>query len=240
VRKSENCFAPSPVLVSVVIPVLNEAATIQAALNHLQAAQAGQTIEVIVVDGGSQDETTALAAEMGAKVIISAAPGRANQMNTGAALASGEILLFLHVDTRLPDGFVTLVQQTLFQPGTIAGAFELKIDGTESGLRLVEWGVKWRSRLLQLPYGDQAIFLDATTFHKVGGFLPLPIMEDFEFIRRLQTKGKIAIAPAAIMTSARRWQKLGVLKTTLINQLIIAAYFLGLSPERLARWYKGL
>lgn len=231
---------PRSISVSIIIPVLNEAATIQAGLSNLQLRQTTETadtIEVIVVDGGSQDETVTLATALGAKVIISAS-GRANQMNAGAKLATGEILLFLHIDTCLPDEFVPLLQQTLAQPETIAGAFELRIAGEKPALRLVEWGVKWRSRLFQLPYGDQAIFLKATTFHQLGGFPELPIMEDFEFVRRLRAKGRIAIAPANVITSGRRWENLGVLKTTLINQLAIAAYFVGISPERIARWYR--
>ncbi|NJO42798.1 MAG: DUF2064 domain-containing protein [Cyanobacteria bacterium CRU_2_1] len=220
---------------SVIIPVLNEADTIQAILNSLQHYP---EIEIIVVDGGSQDQTVALAEASGVTV-ISSIPGRSRQMNIGAQLATSEILLFLHGDTHLPAEFISLIQQTLAQSGNIAGAFELQIEGTALGLRFVEWGVKWRSRLFQLPYGDQALFLKKSTFHQLKGFSDLPIMEDFEFVRRLQQLGKVAIASAPVITSGRRWQKLGVLKTTLLNQLVIIAYFLGVSPDRLARWYRG-
>ncbi|WP_416674782.1 TIGR04283 family arsenosugar biosynthesis glycosyltransferase [Egbenema bharatensis] len=229
---------PSPVL-SVIIPVLNEANTIQTVLRNLRLNAVGQSesIEVIVVDGGSQDDTIPLAQASGATV-ISGETGRANQMNAGAAIATGRVLLFLHADTYLPPGFVSLIQQTLNQPQVVAGAFELRIDGSEPGLRWVERGVNWRSKHCQLPYGDQAIFLTANTFHQLGEFPILPIMEDFIFIRRLQKLGKIAIVPAPVTTSARRWQKLGILQTTLINQLAIVAYFSGISPERIARWYR--
>lgn len=232
----------TPPTISVVIPVLNEANTIAAVIQTLQHSQDLENptpnLEVIVVDGGSQDDTVALANGLGATV-LSIAPGRAQQLNAGAQAATGEILVFLHADTRLPDGWISYVQQTLEKPGVVAGAFELKIDGDPLGLRLVEWGVKWRSRLLQLPYGDQAIFLKADVFHQLGGFPTLAIMEDFVFVRRLRQLGRVDIAPTPVITSARRWQKLGVLKTTLINQIIVIAYYLGVSPERLARWYRG-
>ena len=221
---------------SVIIPVLNEAEAIEALLPTV--LQDG--IEVIVVDGGSQDGTVARAAgakARGAKVITSQA-GRAKQMNAGAAIATADTLLFLHADTCLPANFASWVEQTLAQPGTIAGAFELSIEGSQPGLRWVEWGVKWRSRLLQMPYGDQALFLKADTFKALGGFAELPIMEDFELVQRLRSLGKVAIAPRAVFTSGRRWQKLGVLQTTLINQIVIAAYFLGVSPTAIGRWYR--
>ncbi len=232
----QSATAPpaNPPQISIIIPTLNEATVISPLLKSLQSAE----VERIVVDGGSHDQTVELAAAMGITVLKTTA-GRAIQMNAGAQVAQGEILLFLHADTRLPPEFASLVTQTLAQPGTVAGAFDLQIEGQAGGLRWVEWGVKWRSHGLQLPYGDQALFLKADTFRAVGGFAALPIMEDFELIRRLQPHGKIAIAPAAVITSGRRWQKVGVLQTTLINQLIIAAYFLGVPIERIARWYRG-
>lgn len=221
-------------LLSVIIPVLNEANLIQGILQSLQVA----LVEVIVVDGGSHDQTVQLAKAMGVKVIETVA-GRARQMNAGAKLATGEILLFLHGDTYLPQRFLPLVQRTLAQPGTVAGAFELSIAGQKLGLRWIEWTVKWRSRLLQLPYGDQALFLKAETFHQLGGFAEVPIMEDFEFVRHLQAHGKIAIAPASVVTSGRRWQKLGILRTTVLNQIAVLAYFLGVPLDRISKWYRS-
>lgn len=229
---------PCPEL-SIIIPVLNEANSIQTVLQTIQTAcDDSQKIEIIVVDGGSQDETVKLARQAGA-IVITTQPGRAHQMNAGAKLAAGKVLLFLHADTRLPHHFETYIQQILTQPEVIAGAFQLQIDGKERGLRWVEWGVLCRSRFLQLPYGDQALFLRADTFWQLQGFPELPIMEDFVLVRSLQTLGKIAIVSAPVTTSARRWQKLGVLKTTLINQLVIAAYFLGVPLQQIARWYRG-
>ena len=220
--------------ISVIIPVLNEASGIRL---NLASFEKTINVEVIVVDGGSQDETVAIAKSLGVQV-LSAAAGRDRQMNAGAKVATGDILLFLHADTRLPVGFDAMVRQALAQRGTIAGAFELKIDARMRSLRLVEKMVNWRSRFLHLPYGDQAIFLKASVFHEIGGFPHLPIMEDFEFILRLRRLGNITLVPASVLTSARRWQKLGVLKTTLINQMVIIGYFLGLSPSRLAKFYR--
>ncbi|MBD1834712.1 TIGR04283 family arsenosugar biosynthesis glycosyltransferase [Cyanobacteria bacterium FACHB-472] len=221
--------------ISVIIPVLNEASRIRLNLTSFEKAT---NVEVIVVDGGSQDETVAIAKSLGVQV-LSAAAGRDRQMNAGAKVATGDILLFLHADTRLPVGFDAMVRQALAERGTIAGAFELKIDARMRSLRLVEKMVNWRSRFLHLPYGDQAIFLKASVFHEIGGFPNLPIMEDFEFILRLRRLGNITLVPASVLTSARRWQKLGVLKTTLINQIVIIGYFLGFSPSRLAKFYRA-
>jgi len=224
--------------ISIVIPVLNEANSLPKILS-IRATD----IEIIIVDGGSQDETIEIAKSSGVKVLQSN-PGRAIQMNAGAAIASGEILLFLHADTRLPLGFDRMIRETLSNAlpsahvGVCAGAFQLKIDATLPGVRWVEWGVNLRSRYFQLPYGDQAIFLYSKTFHAIGGFPNLPIMEDFEFVRILQQKGKIAIVPHAVLTSGRRWQKLGVFRTTIVNQIVILAYLLGVSPHRIHQWYR--
>jgi rSAM/selenodomain-associated transferase 2 len=220
--------------ISIIIPVLNEANTISAVLAGLLDAR---SVEVIVVDGGSRDETVAIAQSLGVKVITAAA-SRASQMNAGAAVATGEILLFLHADTHLPTGFGRLVRQALQNAGTVAGAFELQIDAQLRGLRLVERIVNMRSRFLSMPYGDQAIFLKAAVFNEIGGFPHLPIMEDFELILRLRRLGCITIVPAPVLTSGRRWQKLGIVKTTLINQLIITGYFLGIPPVQLVRLYR--
>jgi len=222
--------------ISIIIPVLNEATIIKQTLGQLTQYS---EIEIIVVDGGSQDETVAIA-KTSAKVITAIGKGRAGQMNAGANLAQSEILLFLHADTQLPANFIDLVTKTLQQHQTIAGAFELAIDGSEMALRWVEMLVKLRSHLLSLPYGDQGIFISKSAFIEAGGFADLPIMEDFEFIRRIKRKGRIAIAPAKVTTSDRRWQKLGVWQTTLINQLMIAGYYLGISPTKLSQFYRKL
>jgi rSAM/selenodomain-associated transferase 2 len=224
--------------VSIVIPALNEANRIERAI---ASTRPSQNTEIVVVDGGSSDNTLSIAQNMGAKAIASPA-GRAHQMNLGAQAATGDILLFLHADTCLPPGFDALVREALAPDPqsapkpTIAGAFLLKIDADAMNLRWVEWGVKWRSRVLQMPYGDQALFLRADTFHQIGGFPALPIMEDFELVRRLKRMGKIAIVSEPVVTSARRWLQRGVFATTAINQMVVLGYFLGVDREWL-RWF---
>ncbi|MBE9206474.1 TIGR04283 family arsenosugar biosynthesis glycosyltransferase [Nostoc sp. LEGE 06077] len=220
--------------VSIIIPTLNEAGNIKGAI---ASTQSSANIEVIVVDGGSSDDTVNIAQSLGAKVIFSS-PGRAVQMNAGAAVASGDVLLFLHADTRLPLGFDAMIRTVLQQPKTVAGAFNLQIDHPGLGLRLVELGVKWRSHFLQMPYGDQAIFLTQKVFQQIGGFPELPIMEDFELIRRLKSTGNIVIINTPVITSARRWLQKGVIQTTLLNQIIVIAYLFGVSPVRIRSWYR--
>lgn len=222
--------------ISIVVPVLNEAQNIKKSLLDLQKQS---NTEIIIVDGGSQDKTVEIVQKLGIKLICSPRAGRAQQMNLGAAVATGNILLFLHADTQLPPGYQEMVKEALSQPKTIAGAFQLAIDGPQRSLRLVETMVNWRSRFLSLPYGDQAIFLKASTFQKIGGFSNIPIMEDFELIQRLKRQGKITIVPTSVITSSRRWHKLGIFQTTLINQLIVIGYYLGVPPVQLARWYRG-
>jgi rSAM/selenodomain-associated transferase 2/rSAM/selenodomain-associated transferase 1 len=220
--------------VSVVIPALNEADQLERTLSALSPSQ---EIEVIVVDGGSHDTTLAIARTAGVRALTSRPP-RSVQMNVGAAAAGGEILLFLHADTRLPMKFQEPVRRTLASPEVAAGAFRLRIDADGWGLRIIEQAANWRSRFLQMPYGDQALFLRKDTFWALGGFPSFPIMEDFEFVRRLKRKGRIAMVSDSVLTSPRRWLRVGVGKTWLINQAIIAAYFMGAPPERLAAWYR--
>jgi rSAM/selenodomain-associated transferase 2 len=224
---------------SIIIPVLNEAENLA---TMLEALQTPKNIEIIMVDGGSTDHTIDIAKRFEQQVdlhIVKTSAGRAQQMNAGAAIATGDIFLFLHGDCQLPPQFATLIQAALTTPNVIAGAFELRINAPDRGLRWIETAVNWRSRYLQMPYGDQAIFLRATTFQQLGGFPVQPIMEDFEFVQRLRKLGKIAIVPAPVLVSARRWQKLGIFKTTLINQAIVLAYRLGVPPSRLRQWYSG-
>jgi rSAM/selenodomain-associated transferase 2 len=213
--------------------MLNEAANI---LETLACIQRASDVEVIAVDGESGDGTAELAKSWGAKVVYSP-PGRARQMNTGAAAAKGEIFLFLHADTHLPEGFDGHIRSIMDQQNIAAGAFRLRLDGEFPGKRFVERTISFRAKYLHMPYGDQAIFLKAKMFFNIKGFPDIPIMEDFELIRRLRRRGRIVLAPASIITSNRRWKALGTLKTTLINQAAIVAYCLGISPTRIARWY---
>ena len=221
-------------ILSIIIPVINEATYLN---QTLITVKQGENLEIIVADGGSSDETVAIALTHGVKVINCEIKGRAHQMNTGAAEAQGEILLFLHGDTLLPPNYDQQIRETIANTESIAGAFSLKITGKERGLRWVEKLTNWRSHYCSLPYGDQGIFLKTSTFRLMGGFPELPIMEDFEFMLNLRKRGKITIMPTTVLTSGRRWLKLGVFKTTIINQLVILGYFGGVNPAKLARLY---
>lgn len=223
---------PQPGLLSIIIPTWNEASTIERTLSPLMPVSG---VEVLVADGGSEDATVEIAQGMGARV-LKCRPGRGRQMNAAAAQARGETLLFLHADTRLPTDFQKHMWDILVQ-GALAGAFPLRIDAQGALLRIVEWGANIRSRIRHMPYGDQALFLKAQTFYQLGGFPHWPLMEDYEFCRRLRRLGKIKLAPVPVTTSARRWERRGVIRTTLLNQFYIACYHAGLSPDRLARWY---
>jgi rSAM/selenodomain-associated transferase 2/rSAM/selenodomain-associated transferase 1 len=223
-----------PELLSIIIPTRDEASQIERTLSPLVSLSG---VEILVADGGSCDATVDIARSLGVRV-LKTRQGRGRQINAAAAQAQGDTLLFLHADTRLPPDFQGHVRSIL-EEGAIAGAFRLRLDGKGAMLRLVEWGANLRSRFRHLPYGDQALFLKAETFYQLGGFRHWPLMEDYEFVRRLRQSGRIRIAKAPVTTSARRWQRTGVLKTTLLNQLTIAAYHAGVSPETLARWYSA-
>lgn len=220
--------------ISVIVPTLNEAACLPATLHSLQQ---GENTQIIVVDGGSTDCTCgiALAARC---IVLEQQRGRAVQINVGVEASDGEILLLLHADTCVPAGFDEAIRSTLSSPKVAAGAFRLRIDASGWPLRLIEWGVDVRSRLFQMPYGDQGIFLRASLFRELGKMPCLPIMEDFELVKRLRKHGKIEILPCAAVTSGRRWKTVGPWKTTLINQCVIIGYYLGIAPERLAEWYQ--
>lgn len=223
----------SPTL-SIIIPTLNEEHTLGKTLTPLVRAE---DCEVIVVDAGSSDQTLDVARQSGCKT-IAGSRGRSRQLNRGAAAAQGELLLFVHADTLLPNHFCQLVADTLRRPAVAAGAFSLAITSPARSLAAIAFLANLRSRLLHLPYGDQAIFTSRDKFTAVGGFPELDIMEDFVFIRQMKKLGRIIILAEKAETSARRWQNMGIVRTTLINQLIVCGYGLGVSPTTLARWYK--
>jgi len=219
--------------ISVIIPALNEAHHIA---DTIKSIGYGNNTEIIVVDGGSIDDTVSISRQLGATV-IEGFPPRSRQMNRGADAASKKTFLFLHADTRLPENFDRYILRAVNQPGVVAGAFELRIDSPVPSLRIIERIANWRSRCLKMPYGDQAIFMFSNVFYEMGGVPNIPIMEDFELIRRFRKKGDVVTLHQPVITSPRRWLNQGILKTTLINQLIVVSYFMGTSPDTIARLY---
>ncbi len=220
--------------ISIIIPTRNEAENIAATIDR---AKHGAVQEIIVVDCGSTDATKEIAVQLGAR-IISSTSGRARQMSVGAAEAHGEILLFLHADTLLPPDFAAQASEILARPGIVAGAFSLAIDLPGAAIRLVEKAANFRAHFLQMPYGDQAIFLYRQKFIEIGGYPDEPILEDLLLIHRLKKSGRIGITTSAVLTSGRRWQRLGIVKTALLNQGILLGHLVGISPQRLQGWYR--
>lgn len=222
-------------LISVVIPTVNEASNLGACLASVHGS--GLPVEIIVVDGGSSDGTKEAALATGAKV-VQAPRGRASQQNAGARLASGDILLFLHADTRLPKGWAEAALEALARPGVAGGAFRFAIGAPGAGYRFIEAMANLRSRTCQMPFGDQAIFLRRERFIELGGFPEMPVMEDFAFVERLRRTGQVLTLPQAALSSPRRWERFGKLRVTLLNKVMIWGYKAGVSPDRLARWYR--
>lgn len=218
--------------ITVILPALNEAEAIRAAIDSAQSAEG---VDVIVADGGSHDDTVQVARECGASVVVSQA-GRAQQMNAAAATVREGILLFLHADTQLPSQYDQTVRGLIDLRGVVAGAFRLEIDSPRWSVRILETLVNFRSRRLQMPYGDQAIFMRMEMFRRLGGFTELPVMEDYDLVRRLRRYGRVGISRDAVKTSARRWSAQGVGYTTITHQLMIVAYHLGLPLHRIASW----
>lgn len=220
--------------ISVIIPCLNEERNLAELLPLLTRHN---ELEVIVVDGGSSDRSCQIAKNAGC-ILLNSHKGRGRQMNSGASIAKHRYFLFLHADTRLPEGFIKEICKTLKTPGVAGGAFQLSTDVRGVGLGFICFWANMRSKFLNLPYGDQAIFTLRSCFHRVGGFSEIEIMEDFIFVRRLRKIGKIATLPKKVITSGRRWQKLGIIRTTLINQLVVLGFMIGIHPSRLARLYQ--
>lgn len=221
--------------ISVIIPVFNEETYIKSTLN---AVFEGKNIEIIIVDGGSSDQTVAIASSFSPIILIHGEPGRSQQMNLGASKATGEILLFLHGDSRLPSAWDLQIRQAFQKPDILTGAFKFKVDFSTLSMKIIEQLVAFRSLIFHLPYGDQGIFIRSSTFQELGGFVNAPIMEDYELMKQVRKKGKIKILNSPVITSGRRWKSGGVIRTTLMNQCIIIAYRLGVSPHRLRSWYK--
>lgn len=221
--------------ISIIIPVLNEATSIDRVLKRIRL-QPGNP-EVIVVDGGSMDSTLALS-KAAADKVLSAPRGRANQMNAGAAIASHEVLLFLHADTFLPDDATSMVTQGLASGLYNWGRFDVDIDGRPRMLRLVALLMNWRSRLTGIATGDQAIFITKREFCSVGGFPAQPLMEDIELSSRLKRRSAPLCLRARVSTSGRRWENGGVWRTIFLMWILRLRYWLGAPAEQLAKAYR--
>lgn len=216
---------------AVILPTLDEADGIPGAVANARR----EADEVVVSDGGSDDETARLAAEAGA-IVVSAPPGRGSQLRRGVEETSAEILLFLHADTSLPEGAGELVRRAV-AAGARGGGFTMRWD---SGGPLYRFGERWinlRTRWTRAPLGDQAQFATRRAYEAVGGFPDWPILEDLAFIRRLRRQGPLAVLEVPVTTSARRFRRLGIPATLAINWAIFLLYALGVSPHRLARLY---
>ena len=219
--------------ISVVIPVLNEEKTIAASLTALVALKPH---EMIVVDGGSRDRSCEISEQLGA-VVITGAPGRARQMNRGAEHATGDILLFLHADTRLPPAAFADIVAALEDPRYLGGRFDIELDGDHWLLKVVGAMINQRSRLTKVGTGDQAIFVRREVFARMGGFPDIPLMEDIAFGRVLKRLGGIACLRSRVVTSARRWESEGVWRTIIKMWTLKLLYFAGVSPVTLKRFY---
>lgn len=220
-------------LISVIIPTLNEELNLPATLRSLAERS---DVELIVVDGGSTDRTVELAQRFTPYVFVTR-PGRAQQMNAGAKHATGDILLFLHADTLLSPGSLDEIQRHIVSDGAVGGAFDLHIDSPSRLYKFVAKVSSYRSCLLRLPYGDQGIFVWRQVFEALGGFPEIPIMEDIAFCRRLRRAGRLTFISSGLITSGRRWSANGVLKTTFVNWWVTLCFFLGVPPRRLRRVY---
>jgi rSAM/selenodomain-associated transferase 2 len=224
---------------AIIIPVLNEAATIEETLRRL-APLRRRGASVICVDGGSSDDTAARAAPLADRVL--AAPrGRATQMNAGARsaeAAGADVLLFLHADTMLPDDADRTLRRALEGPERCWGRFDVRLDAPGMSLRIIETLMNWRSRLTGIATGDQAIFVTRVAFAGLGGFAPLPLMEDIDFCRRAKRLSMPLALRDRVLTSARRWQRHGVWRTVALMWWLRLAYFFGADPGALAQRYR--
>jgi rSAM/selenodomain-associated transferase 2 len=219
--------------VSVIIPALNEEKTIARVLADVVALRPHQ---VIVVDGGSSDRTREISEQLGA-LVITGASGRARQMNCGARQATGDILLFLHADTRLPPVALDDIVAALKDPRYLGGRFDVDLDGDHWLLKVIGSMINQRSRITKVATGDQAIFVRRETFARMGGFPDIPLMEDIAFCRVLKRLGRIACLRSRVLTSARRWETEGVWRTVVKMWTLKFLYLAGVSPVTLKRFY---
>lgn len=229
--------------ISVVIPVLNEAETIEAAITAALAASpdahgaSSYAIEVIVVDGGSADASREKARGLGARV-LEAGCGRAKQLQAGVVAAQGEVVLFLHADTRLAPGYAQAIAEALSRDEVVGGAFRFALDAEGVGFRLIEWGTRLRNWIWNSPYCDQAIFVRRPVLAALGGVPQTPIFEDADLVRAMKQMGRVVIVSLPALTSARRYVRCGLWKTALCHRAAVFADGIGVDRERIAAWLR--
>lgn len=220
---------------SVVIPALDERASLARALG----STSGPGVERIVVDGGSVDGTPDAARALGAEQVLVSGRGRARQMQTGFRASRGEVVLFLHADTRLETGWAASLRRATEEPGVAGGAFHLRFESPRAVYRFIERGARARCRVARLPYGDQGIFVRRNVLDELGGIPDTPIFEDLDLARAMRRFGRVVLLPQAAFTSPRRYERNGPLRTMLRNWIALGAWALGADRERVVRWYRG-
>ena len=220
---------------SIILPVLNEEAVLEQQLCQLARVCASYDCEALIVDGGSGDATVAIAQRFGR--VISSPRGRATQMNAGAAVATGDIVIVLHADSTLPDDAFVAIERACSAPGVVGGAFRLCFNCSQLAYRLVAFTTNLRSRWRGIYTGDQAYFVRAESFRAIGGFPDMALMEDLEIITRLRTIGRLVLLPHYVTTSARHHMKVGLVRTVLFMWYLRTLYRFGVSPEQLQRKY---
>ena len=223
---------------SIIVPVLNEEVVLESQLACLMKQCAHLDYELLIVDGGSSDRTVAIAEQYGS--VIHSARGRATQMNTGAAVANGDVFIFLHADTQLPPQAFQAIEYTLKSPHIVAGAFRVRFDCERWPYRCVSFFTNMRSRLGTIFTGDQAYFIRARSFQEIGGYPDQPLMEDLEIIKRLRARGQVVLLPLYVTTSARRHEKIGLLRSVLFMWYLRTLYAYGVSPARLQQMYRDV
>ena len=223
-------------MLSIIIPTLNADTTLQATLDSCMAGAASP--RVVVSDGGSNDDTLSIA-KQNKCTVVSAECGRGTQLAAGAAMAQDDWLLFLHADSRLPDNWSTVVSEFVDEPLNMfrAAVFQLALDDTLAQARHIEWFVKWRTRLLALPYGDQGLLISRAYHDCIGGYRPIPIMEDVDLVRRIR-RPNLQVLDAAITTSAHKYQRDGYWKRPLKNLGLMCLYGLGVPESKLSEFYQ--